>query len=509
MTEVIIIGAGPAGLTLASELLMRGVPVRLFEQLKTPTQQSRALAIQSRTLEIFEKMGILETFLQQGRKVHHANIYKKGSRVATIDLSQIDAPYPFILSIPQAETEAILAAHFEKLGGIIERSKTLVALNGNQAIFQHEDKLQETVSAPWIIGCDGAHSAVPHLLNIPFPGASFSETFALAYVEIDSPFSSDEAHLFFSPKKLAGMIPLNKPNHFRVITLLSVQKKAPLPELTLELIRQIVQDASNTRLIRIKSAEWLSTFSVHRRLVPHMRQGNIFLVGDAAHIHSPAGGQGLNTSVHDAYNLGWKLALVLKGHAKESLLNTYHQERYPVARHVLRGTTLATELIAASKIKTFLVTLMSFLIHRTSLQRKIAYAISQLHIRYNSNSLLKSRWRDFFWKGPKVGSRAPDVPDLPGGKRLFQFLTHPNYTLLCFGNATDLVDLVHEKYPDLIFTIKVPPAPQGHSSMADAYHAPATALYLIRPDGIIAYRSRSLESAPLMKYLQKIFTGSE
>ncbi|MGE0669804.1 MAG: FAD-dependent monooxygenase [Parachlamydiales bacterium] len=514
MTDVIIIGAGPAGLMLGCELLKRGIQIRLFEQLPERTQQSRALALQARTLEIFEKMGIIDEFMQLGKKVHHANIYKNGRRIASVNISQIDAPYPFILTLAQADTEMILARHFEKLGGNIERCKTLTAINGSQAVFQIPNKTEETVSARWIIGCDGAHSTVRHILNMPFQGAAFPETFALADVEVDSPFSDDETHLFFSSNKLAGLLPLPERNHFRALGLISTDKSGQVPELTLENVQQMVEEASNSRLIRLKNPTWISTFSVHRRLVPQMRRGNIFLVGDAAHIHSPAGGQGMNTSVQDAFNLAWKLALVQQGSAKERILDTYHQERHPVAREVLKGTTLITNMLTASKAKMFIVALLGLLINHTALQKKMAYAISELRLRYGRNILNRGRLADLFWKGPKPGCRTPDVAELPDGKRLFQYLAHPRHTLLCFGNAEALISQVQEEFPNLIVPIIVSPSQQGpgyihdpSGQIAKRYLVEKEALYLIRPDGVIGYRCRDLKAGPFLRHLKSNFIG--
>ncbi len=516
MTDVIIIGAGPAGLMLGCELLKRGIQVRLFEQLpkRIDHSESRALALQARTLEIFEKMGIIDEFMQRGRKVHHANIYKKGKRIASVNISQIDSPYPFILTLHQNVTEEILGRHFEKLGGNIERNKILITINGSQAVFQVPNKTEETVSARWIIGCDGAHSTVRHILGIPFQGAAFPETFALADVEVDSPFSDEEIHLFFSDRKLAGLLPLSKPNRFRILTLLGTQKTETPPELTIEFMQELTQETSNCRLIRLKNTTWISIFTLHRRIVPQMRKGNLFLVGDAAHIHSPVGGQGLNTSVQDAFNLAWKLALVQQGAAKEKILNTYHQERHPIAKKVLKGTTMITKMLIASKAKMFIVSVLGFMITHTPLQKKIAYVISELQLCYGQNLLNKGRLSAIFWKGPKPGWRAPDVAELPDGKRLFQYLAHPRHTLLCFGNAEALAAQVREQFPNLIVILTISPSQQGSGYIHDPagqtaqrYAVEKDAIYLIRPDGVISYRSRKTNPGPFLRHLKRTFTA--
>ena len=307
--NALIVGAGPTGLTLGCELIKRGLSVRLIEQLPKQTDQSRALALHSRTLEVFEKMGILKEFLNQGIIVRQGNIYFSRKRVGIIDFSYLIAPYPFILVVPQSQTEKILTEHFVKLGGKVERNVTLKEISGAKAHLLHAGQKEEILSPTWIFGCDGAHSAVRHSLNLPFKGAKFSETFALADVEVSTSLPHDQAHMFLAPDSDAALFPLPENHCYRLIILVQ-NKDVDLPSgLDLPFFQSHIDRLSPVP-VEIKKVNWMSLFSIHRRITPKMRVGNTFLLGDACHIHSPFGGQGLNTSVQDAFNLAWKIALV-------------------------------------------------------------------------------------------------------------------------------------------------------------------------------------------------------
>ena len=479
MVDAFIIGAGPTGLTLACELIKRRLTVRLIEQLTTPTDQSRALAIHSRTLEVFEKMGILDRFLSSGKRVTQGNIYYKRKRVGGFDFSHLNAPHPYILSIPQAKTEEILAHHFEELGGKIERGVALKSL-------------EETASARWIFGCDGAHSTVRHCLNLLFKGTKLSEGFALADVEIESTLSPDQTHAFFLPHMNGALIPLPEKNWFRIIVLTTDQQT----QLTLPYL-QTLFDTLSPIPIKIKQSSWMSVFSVHRRIVPHMRSGNIFLLGDAAHIHSPFGGQGLNTSIQDAFNLAWKIALVHQGLGKEILLDSFDQERHLIAKNVLRNTTIGTKIISTKCLKRLCIPLIGWLTKSAAFQRRFTTQMSEIDIAYRNSPIVAQHGS---WKGPQAGERAPDLM-LENNQRLFPLLCHPLHTLLCWGvsDSDPLLQKIRQDFPQ---TIRIVQMPIGKPNI---YNSSLPCFYLIRPDGIIAYRSRSMDPAPFIDYLSTVF----
>ena len=322
MLDALIIGAGPTGLTLGCELIKQGLKVRLVEKLPRATDQSRALGLQSRTLEIFDKMGLIDSFLKQGRIIRQGNIYSNRTLIGSIAFTPyLDAPYPFVLIVPQAVTEQILADFFESMGGVVERGVSLQALDKTRATLQHDEGSTETIDAKWIFGCDGAHSTTRHLLNVTFKGVAFPETFALADVTMDTSLATDQIHFFSQDNNLCGIIPLPEEKKFRIIALKADQIAAKEDASFFE---SFVQQSSGHH-VKITQADWISLFTIHRRIASHMRFGNCFLIGDAAHIHSPAGGQGLNTSVQDAFNLSWKIALVHRGLASDSLLDSFEK----------------------------------------------------------------------------------------------------------------------------------------------------------------------------------------
>ena len=476
MVDVLIIGAGPTGLTLACELLRRGLKVRLVEKLPCRTTQSRALGLQARSLEIFEKLGVLDKMLDNGLPVDTVHLYENGKQVGMTSISILPIAYPFVLIIPQAETEEILNDRLEELGGKVERNISLIDLKNNQAILEHANGNKETVSAPWIVGCDGAHSVVRHALNIPFKGTKFTETFALADVTIPQcPLAPRNIHAFLSSFGILGCIPLPKKDQFRLITTSTHLLKTD--DLTIPFLEKLIKDCAKLTLT-IEEITWASVFTIHRRIVPQMSIGSVFLCGDAAHIHSPAGGQGLNIGIQDAINLAWKLALVHKGQANVDLLKTYQEERHPIAQHTLWGTTFVTFFIAApyAGLRRFFFRSLSLFFKSSFFRKKFAGALAEVTTHYKRSRLSWQPLGDFFWKGPRPGVRAP----------LLENAEETRFILLVFG-APDY----RPALPENIFFIQHVPL---DSVLALPYCAKKTCLYLIRPDGYIAFRSTTLFS---------------
>ncbi len=484
MVDVLIIGAGPAGLTLACELMRRGLKIRLVEQLPARTTQSRALAVQARSLEVFEKLGVLDKMLDGGLPIDTVHLYQNGKQIGMTSLSVLQIAYPFVLIIPQADTEEILTDRLEELGGRIERNISFSELKDNQAVLSHACGKKETVTAKWIVGCDGAHSAVRHALNIPFKGTKFSETFALADVTIPHcPLTRRDIHGFLSSAGILGLISLPKKNQYRLITTSSDLIKTE--DLTIPFLEKLIKDCTKLSLT-VENILWASVFTIHRRIVPRMSEGSVFLCGDAAHIHSPAGGQGLNIGIQDAFNLAWKLALVHQGHAQPELLNTYQEERHPIAKHTLWGTTFATFFIATpySGIRRFFFTAMSLLFKSSSFRKRFAAILAEVRTHYKKSRLSWQPFADIFWAGPKPGARAP----------LLENAEELRFILLVFGAPDYKPGL-----PQDLFAIQH--VPLG-SVLALPYRAKKPCLYLIRPDGYIAFRSRSL-SPDLKKEMQE------
>ncbi|MBS0620177.1 MAG: FAD-dependent monooxygenase [Verrucomicrobia bacterium] len=491
--EALVVGAGPTGLVLASELLKRGMETRLIDALAAPMPHSRALGIQPRTLEIFQQMGVLQEMLKYGLPVHATHFYKEGKRAATFHFNTLPTPHPYLLVLPQEDTERILTNHYIKLGGKLERG---ISFKSPTELL-YDNGLIERVSPTWILGCDGAHSAVRHHLNLPFEGASFSEIFALADVAIQTALPPDEAHLFFHKERVCGMIPLPQKGWYRLVSLIGQKEPAGVD---IALFQHIL-DTCSGRHMPITQASWLSLFKVQRRMTRTFRSGNTFLLGDAAHIHSPAGGQGLNTSVQDAFNLGWKLPICHHGRGTPLLLESYEKERLPVAKKVLKGTTAITYTLIARRLRSLIFPLLWRL---PRFRKKLLLAMSELSVSYPGSPIVSQPLSALFWRGPRPGQRAPDAP-IGAHHTLFEELAHPSHTLLCFGgpDAQAFLQEVDLHFRDLILIIHIEPgfpAPELHKQ----YAATQPCYYLIRPDGYIATRSRSFRFTPLQKFLKRI-----
>jgi 2-polyprenyl-6-methoxyphenol hydroxylase-like FAD-dependent oxidoreductase len=317
-TTALVVGAGPVGLTMACELLRNGIPCRVIEQNEgpIPLTQSRALAIQARTMEALENVGAIEQILAQGRKVHGISGYDGGRRIVhlTLDLDALDTSYPFLLTLPQGQTERILIDVLKSRGGAVEWRTRLNGLQGDEFVrakLSGPDGTEQTVRARWLIGCDGARSTVRHELNLPFQGAEYEETFYLADVRIDWEQPDDEAALILAKENLVGAFPLSKRGRWRLVDPSGTVGTDDPPQ-AVERFQSLLNSHGFPKA-RDTDPAWVSSFRIHRRVVDRFRLGSCLVAGDAAHIHSPAGGQGMNTGIQEAFNLAWKLGLVHAG----------------------------------------------------------------------------------------------------------------------------------------------------------------------------------------------------
>ena len=357
---VVVVGAGPVGLVAAVELARRGVPVRIIDKLTKPTDESRAIAVHARSLEMFERMGLAGELAASGVKATRMEMRAGGRQLARVEFGHVDSAFPFTVVTAQTETERILTEHLASLGVAVERGTELTGLtqdaNGVHLTLAHAGGVTESASgqaeraggqverasAAWVIGADGAHSTVRHLAGTRLEGSFEGERFLLGDVEAEHDLDRSAMYTYFSPDGLLAVFPM-RDARMRLIAQVRETPDAP-PRTTVtqdELQRVVDQRASG---IRITAAHWLTEFEIHHAQVPAYRLGRVFLAGDAAHVHSPAGGQGMNTGMQDAFNLGWKLALAVEGRAGGQLLDSYHAERHPVGAKVIEFTTRLTSL---------------------------------------------------------------------------------------------------------------------------------------------------------------------
>lgn len=556
---VLIVGAGPTGLVLACALSRHGVPFRLIDEAEGPSRWSKAQVIHARTLEVFTALGqaLIAPILAEGKQVHAMNLQTRdGKRLMhlTIDMEKDDTAYPFMLNLSQRRTEQLLAEHLQRLGGQIERQVKLLGFTqddeGVTATLQHPSGAQEEVRAAWLVGCDGSHSTVRKTLGIPFTGSTYEWRITQADVRIDWPFPlpDDEVIGFLSPDGAAGAFPLPGEHRYRLMAF-DADTEPTLANF------QALLDTRGPAGAKVSDPAWMVQFTLHCRMVERYRGGRAFLVGDAAHIHSPAGGQGMNTGIQDAYNLAWKLALVHQGAGRPELLDSYHAERHPVAAAVLRGTDAATNSMGTVlKLKSPLAQalrnqIMGFVTGLGFVQRRASRMLSELDIGYEQSPIV-AQDRPGLWSaqlaadgdseapslgdwlafgdGPTPGERVGDM-DLPDGRRLHALLGGPAHALLLFDGAAateagyqNLLRIrhaVHERLGRHIDVHLIVPAAQRPASLPEplpvlldpggALHqrfgARAECLYLVRPDGYVGYRSQPADLAHLERYLARIF----
>ncbi len=483
---ILIVGAGPTGLTAALELSKRGHTVRIIDKKKGPSNESKALAIQARTLEILDQMGIVDDFLEEGDQKQGV-LFHLNKHEASVQLPKLDTPYPFVLSIPQSRSERILIDHLKIE---VEWETELIHIDNERCLLRDKKGKEEWVKPAWLIGCDGGKSLVRQAKQIPFEGSELPATFALADMKAKTSLDSNFFHVFFHKRNVAVLFPFPD-NTYRMVFLTKTKEERDLENYT----AGFIEDAFDKRYpysdFVPRKPSWVSIFSIHDRAAKHLRKGNTFLAGDAAHIHSPIGGQGMNTSIQDAYNLSWKLDLVIRGIATDSLLDSYEQERLPIIHNLLKQTTRATRLVMLAR------PLLVFNLLKM-LYKKIAHGISQLGVNYCHSPIVSQPKRDRKWKGPKPGMRAP-YGHTANGTSLFSYFRAQKHVIFLFQENEEFVQTIKKNYGKWVDIYVI-----FGDEVKNKYAAKPESLYLIRPDGYVGYRSLHYQPAELLDYLNTI-----
>lgn len=373
-------------MTLALELARFGVPFRLIDKAPYGAAYSQALGIQARTLELLEATHITDRLLAAAQRVTHVQIAAGTHSLIDADFSPLPTPYPFLAMIPQRETERVMRKALDALGATVERGITLTALSKDGDGVDVEltgPAGAERVRARFLAACDGAHSTVRHLLDLPFEGHALPERFALADVQLDTALSRDTIRVHLSPDGGAvALFPMR--DVWRII----VESPAGMPDPP-ELAAFQSALAAHAFPARIHEAEWMANYHIQQRRVTHMRSGNAFLLGDAAHIHSPIGGQGMNSGIGDAVNLGWKLALVIQDNAPPELLDTYAEEREAVGRALLAATDYGNRIAfnANTMVRALRSAVLPVASHLPLVRERLRDNIAQLRIAYPHSRL--------------------------------------------------------------------------------------------------------------------------
>ncbi|HMG87920.1 MAG TPA: FAD-dependent monooxygenase [Terracidiphilus sp.] len=502
--KVLIVGAGPTGMTAAIELKRMGMDVRVVDKCNHLAQHSQALVVQARTLEQFQRYGLADTAIAHGRRLREAKFYSEGKLIVDFKLDGVKSPYPFALFIPQSETESLLNGYMEALGVKTERNVELISLKQDpelRATLRRADGQTEEVSPRWLIGCDGAHSVVREKTGTVFEGARVGLSFFLADAEITGPdVPQDELSLHVSRGNVVFLARLTD-KVVRLIVALHEQPKIDSDrELTVEDLQGMV-DRVGVR-IQIHSAEWMTPFHVTDRQAKHYRVGNVFLAGDASHIHSPVGGQGMNTGIQDVANLAWKLAAVVRG-ADDSLLDSYEEERGEVGKALLRFTERGLKLATISNpvIEKLRDTFAPIIVRLPAVQRGAVGFVSETAIEYRSSSIVA----DFGSDGHlRAGDRLPDLPlrNRIVRSRLLEDWTAPKHRV--FGLNLDKDDIetmkneLRDADADVVSVATSDFYDDGRRLLGDDGK-----IFVLRPDGYVGFRSRMGFQAELMNYARR------
>ena len=521
-----IVGAGPTGLVLAAHLLRAGVRIRIIDKKAGFSTTSKAIGLQYRVSEIFACMGIVDRFLQEGVRPTRVNIFQRDRLLVQLKFeasgteSGRDAFSPQAIVIPQSRTEQMLGEVVRERGGEIEWNTEFVEFHQDESSVQAHLRdavgADQHVSCKWLVSCEGAHSRVREQAGISFGGKTYPLAFFLADVELDGPLVHGENYVWMHRDGSFAALPLPAPRTWRLFV--DITKTPPSGELTLDAIRDLMIQRIGDRGITVGECSWISEFRIHCRIVSRFRHGRVFLAGDAAHVHSPTGGQGIVTGVQDATNLAWKLARVIRG-APEDLLDTYQEERLPQAAEVLKQTDRTTRLLLAPDPMTRLFRDLVLLpiMRRESVQKRLFAKLAQLDVSYYGSRLSCGECRS--GSRLRAGDRAPDVAfqrsDSENVATLFELL-RPGRPIALLGLRSDEKTAVAGIVRDLgeagVETFFVRPMDAKHvSGLFDRngdfnrlYGLTGEFLCLIRPDDHIGLLQQPIDQAAVRCYCDRL-----
>ncbi len=494
--QVLVVGAGPVGLTMAMALKRRGVDVRSVDKAAAPTDKSKALVLWPRTLELLDIQGCVLPFLDAGLRAVGARIFAEGKELVHVQFGTARSVYRFALMIPQSETERLLGEQLVQLGVHVERQVELTSFvdDGDRvsAVLRHADGHEETVRAAYLAACDGAHSTVRHGLGAQFEGETLPSQWVLADVELVGDVPPDEITICWTTDGVLVFFPISD-RRFRVIADVGLAADGDRPPPTLEDVQALLSHRG-PQGVRARNPVWISRFLINERKVREYRHGRVFLAGDAAHVHSPAGGQGMNTGMQDAFNLAWKLALVWHRQASPALLDSYSPERSAIGDQVLRNAGNMTKLAmlrnpVLQEIRNLAAGALS---NVPALRQRMVDQLTEVDLHYSQSAL--TQMPHGAARRPAAGERAPDVvlatPE-NGAARLHQVLATGKFAVLSVDAAR--VNLHCALQP--IAT----PAVTGAAPGYEAGH-----VYLIRPDAYVALSTRAGDSAAIVAALASI-----
>ncbi len=486
--QVLVVGAGPVGLTMAAELARYGVAVRIVDTAAQRTDKSKALVLWSRTLELLDRAGCGDTFVTAGHRVTAASIIAGDKRIGHIGFADVASPHPYALMLPQSETERLLEAHLGSLGIDVEREVEATGFTdtgtGIFTTLRHRDGREETLETGWLIGCDGGHSMVRHTLGLPFQGDTLTIDWVLADIHLTGlRLPNSELAFYWHEDGVLAVFPISA-GRYRVVADAGHSEGDHPADPTLPQIQAIV-DRRGPGGVTLSDPIWLSAFRINERKVEHYRSGRAFLAGDAAHVHSPAGGQGMNTGMQDACNLAWKLALVCRGTAADKLLDSYSPERSAVGTQVLAAAGRLTALTVLRNHTAQMVRnlVAGVLFGLGPVRQAMADTLTEVSVGYPHSPLNGAAVRGI--GGPAPGERAPPV----AGQAPVGAGNAPRFAL--FAAPDDATGRLLREHPDLLEPAVRPPFASGGA-------------WLVRPDGYVASVAGAGDIHGIAEYLRAL-----
>jgi 2-polyprenyl-6-methoxyphenol hydroxylase-like FAD-dependent oxidoreductase len=508
--QVLVVGAGPTGLALALWLARAGVRPRIIEREPEAPRTSRAIAVQARTLEFYRQLGIADEAIERGRTLDALNFWVDGHKAAHVpfgDLGRGRSDFPFVLMLAQNEHERLLTAELARVGVTVERGTTLKRFEAGEhrvrATLVTADGRSEIAELEYLAGCDGASSIVRQGMGVGFPGGTYAHVFYVADLDAEGPGADGELHVALDEAGFLAAFPLRGDGHVRLVG--AVRENGAdgdahdRPAFTWDDVDKTILERVG---LTVRGVRWFSTYHVHHRVVDSFSRGRVFLLGDAAHVHSPVGGQGMNTGIGDAVNLAWKLADVLRGRAHASILDTYDPERRAFALGLVATTdrlfTLATRDGALARwVRTHAVSEVLPTVFGTDLGRAYLFAtVSQTRVRYRRSALSEGRAGSVH-----AGDRLPWFAQTgDGADDNFAPLRSRWWQAHVYGEAKPGLDDVRATCARFgIPLVQIP----WRAAAGDAGLEQGT-LYLVRPDGHLGYVDSAARAPALDEYLAGI-----